>query len=68
MGGAFHPSKWSSRIRNSAVSALPEIGFYEGDDLMGARGAALAAMDRIADKSIAAALKASGMLSRVIRH
>ncbi len=36
---------------------LPEIRFFEGDDLMGARGAALLARDTVADEVLAAIIR-----------
>lgn len=36
----------------------PEISFFEGDDLMGARGAAFAARDHVADEVIGALVRA----------
>jgi len=37
--------------------ALPEIAFFEGDDLMGARGAALLARDTVADDVLASLIR-----------
>lgn len=62
-------SKLPREVRNQMMStieseitdhgmALPEISFFEGDDLMGARGAAFVARDHIADEIITGLVRA----------
>jgi len=49
----------------STGNMMPEITFYEGDDLMGARGAALLARDLVANDALASIIIREGLRAEV---